>query len=212
MVGGGFGGLRVVRALARSPCDVVLVDRRNHHVFQPLLYQVATAALSPADIALPIRTIVRGYSNCEVRLAEATRVRLDDRVLETTAGDLSYDYLVLAAGATHAYFGNEEWAPHAPGLKSIEDALEIRRRVLRAFETAELAEEEEDRRTALSFVVTIAFFTLTHPEWLAALVTGIIYTVMLMWTHRIRDAVIAHCVSNAVLAGWVITHREWVWW
>lgn len=151
IVGGGFAGLWAARALARAPVRVVLVDRRNYHVFQPLLYQVATAALSPADITAPIRTILRGQKNCHVALAEITGVDVEGRRLLFRTGSVRYDYLVLAAGATHAYFGHDEWAPIAPGLKGIEDAIELRRRILLAFESAEYEGSEEARRATLTF-------------------------------------------------------------
>ena len=153
VVGAGFGGLRVASALARSPCDVVLIDRRNHHVFQPLLYQVATAALSPADIAAPIRSIVRRHKNVQVVLGTVTGVDLAQRTVHMGKERVSYDWLVLAAGATHAYFGNPEWEAVAPGLKTIDDALDIRRNVLLAFEEAELEDDPEARRAKLTFVV-----------------------------------------------------------
>lgn len=153
VVGAGFGGLQVVRKLAGADCDVLLLDRRNHHVFQPLLYQVATAALSPADIAAPIRSIVRTYQNVQVFLAEVTGVDLQARRILAGDDEIAFDWLVLAAGATNAYFGHDDWAPRAPGLKSIDDAIEIRRRVLMAFEEAELEEDEEARRAKLTFVV-----------------------------------------------------------
>jgi NADH dehydrogenase len=130
---------------------VTVVDRRNHHLFQPLLYQVATAALNPADIAAPIRSVFRGARNVSVVLAEAVAVDLAGKKLLLADGELPYDYLVLATGATHSYFGHEEWAPFAPGLKSIEDALEIRRRVLLAYEMAE--RDPEHRREWLTFVI-----------------------------------------------------------
>jgi NADH dehydrogenase len=133
IVGGGFGGLYAARALRGTSAHVTIVDRRNHHLFQPLLYQVATAALNPADIAAPIRSVFRGAGNVSVVLAEAVGVDLAAKKLLLADGELPYDYLVLATGATHSYFGHEEWAPFAPGLKSIEDALEIRRRVLLAY-------------------------------------------------------------------------------
>lgn len=132
---------------------MTLVDRRNHHLFQPLLYQVAMAGLSPADISIPIRTIFKRNRNVSVRLAEVTRVDLANRSLETSAGSLEYDYLILACGATHAYFGHDEWEDHAPGLKTIEQATEIRRRVLTAFEEAELEEDPKRQRDLLTFVV-----------------------------------------------------------
>ncbi len=153
VVGAGFAGLQAARQLARVDCDVVLVDRRNHHLFQPLLYQVATAALSPADIAVPIRAIVRDQANVQVLLGEVTGVDVVRRVVNVGYDELRYDWLVLAAGATHTYFGNDRWAPRAPGLKTIEDAIDIRRRVLLAFEEAELEDDEEVRRAKLTFVV-----------------------------------------------------------
>jgi NADH dehydrogenase len=151
IVGGGFAGIAAARALADAPVEVTLVDRRNHHVFQPLLYQVATAALSPADICSPIRTILRGQRNCQVALAEITAVDVASRRLILKGGHVRYDYLILAAGATHAYFGHEEWATIAPGLKSIEDATELRRRILLAFESAEYEGDAAARRAALTF-------------------------------------------------------------
>src|SRR5687767_3420300 len=117
IVGGGFAGIAAAKALAGAPAEVMVIDRRNHHVFQPLLYQVATAALSPADISSPIRSILRGQENCEIALGEVIGVDVENRRLMLATGTLSYDYLVLAAGATHAYFGREDWAQIAPGLK-----------------------------------------------------------------------------------------------
>lgn len=138
IVGGGFGGIYCARALAREPVRITLVDRKNHHTFQPLLYQVATAALSPGDIASPIRSILRRFANVEVLLGEVVGFELNEhRVLLKDGSRLEYDYLVVAAGAQHSYFGHADWEPLAPGLKTIEDALEIRRRVLLAYETAE---------------------------------------------------------------------------
>ncbi len=151
IVGGGFAGLAAAKALDGAPVNVTLFDRRNHHVFQPLLYQVATAALSPADISAPIRSVVRAQKNCEVVLAEVTGVDLAHRRLLLATGSVGYDYLVLAAGATHAYFGHDDWAPIAPGLKTIEDATELRRRILLAFETAEYEGSAEARRAVLTF-------------------------------------------------------------
>lgn len=153
IVGGGFAGLTCARRLARCAVRVTLVDRRNHHVFQPLLYQVATAALSPANIAAPIRHILRSQRNASVLLAEATGVDLGRRVLLLSDGEIRFDALVLATGATHSYFGHPEWAKPAPGLKSIEDAVEIRRRFLLAFEAAEREADEAARRAKLTFVV-----------------------------------------------------------
>jgi NADH dehydrogenase len=151
IVGGGFGGLAAAKALEDAPVAVTLLDRRNHHVFQPLLYQVATASLSPADISAPIRTILRKQQNCEVVLAEVTGVDVAGRRLTLDGGSMRYDWLVLAAGAKHAYFGHDEWAVVAPGLKSIEDATELRRRILLAFENAEYEGSPEARRAALTF-------------------------------------------------------------
>lgn len=151
IVGGGFAGLAAAKALAGAPVDVRLIDRRNHHVFQPLLYQVATASLSPADISSPIRTILRGQSNCQVAIGEITAVDVVGRRLMLAGGSVRYDYLILAAGATHAYFGHDEWATIAPGLKTLEDATELRRRILLAFESAEYEGDPEARRAALTF-------------------------------------------------------------
>lgn len=137
IVGGGFGGLRAARKLAHSNVQITLIDRRNHHTFQPLLYQVATAGVSPADIATPIRWILRGDHNIEVLLGEVQEFDLEKRLVKLADLEIPYDYLIVAAGATHAYFGHPEWELFAPGLKTIEDALEIRRRVLLAFELAE---------------------------------------------------------------------------
>jgi len=153
IVGGGFGGLLAARGLGRAPVRVTLVDRTNHHLFQPLLYQVAMAALSPADIAMPIRAVVHRQRNTTVVLAEATRVDLASRTLLTSAGPLDYDYLVLAAGAHTSYFGHDEWAGSAPGLKTIDDAIDIRRRVLLALEEAEQATDPAARARLLTFVV-----------------------------------------------------------
>jgi NADH dehydrogenase len=151
IVGGGFAGLAAAKALAGAPVDVTIFDRRNHHVFQPLLYQVATASLSPADISAPIRSVVRGQQNCEVVLAEVDGVDIPGKRLLVGNGQIGYDYLVLAAGATHAYFGHDEWAPIAPGLKTIEDATELRRRILLAFESAEYEGSADARRAVLTF-------------------------------------------------------------
>jgi len=143
VIGGGFAGLWAVRALAREPLSITLVDRANHHLFQPLLYQVATAGLSAPDIAAPLRHILRDQANVDVRLAEVTGIDLAARRVRLATGDavdsLDYDHLLVASGATHAYFGHDDWAAHAPGLKTLDDALAIRRRVLNAFERAEAA-------------------------------------------------------------------------
>ncbi|MBC7833748.1 MAG: NAD(P)/FAD-dependent oxidoreductase, partial [Phycisphaerales bacterium] len=153
IVGGGFAGLAAAKALAGAPARVTLIDRRNHHLFQPLLYQVATASLSPADITAPIRSVLRDQSNCEVALAEVTGIDLPGRRLLFASGAAPYDYLILAAGATHDYFGHDEWSPLAPGLKSIEDATELRRRILLAFESAEYESSDEARRAVLTFAI-----------------------------------------------------------
>ena len=154
IVGGGFGGLYAARSLAGAPVRVTLIDRRNHHLFQPLLYQVATAALSPAEIAGPIRHILRKQRNAHVRLGEVVAVDAEGGAVELGGGErVAYDYLVLATGAVDQYFGNEEWAENAPGLKQLEDAIEIRRRFLLAFEAAEQEEDPAVRRALLTFVV-----------------------------------------------------------
>ncbi len=153
IVGAGFGGLSAAKALARSDVDIVVVDRQNHHVFQPLLYQVATAGLSPADIAAPIRFILRGQRNARVLLAEVTGV--DPFAKEVILADqrLAYDTLVIATGARHSYFGRSEWARHAPGLKTLDDATNLRRKILLAFEMAEQETDPEERRRLQTFVV-----------------------------------------------------------
>ena len=148
ILGGGFGGLYCARALADAPVRITLLDRRNHHLFQPLLYQVATAALNAADIAQPIRAILRKQSNCEVLLAEATAIDAPGRRVLIDDGDaIAFDYLVVATGATHSYFGHDQWQAAAPGLKTIEDALEIRKRILSAFEEAERARDAVTQRS-----------------------------------------------------------------
>jgi NADH dehydrogenase len=153
IVGGGFGGLAAAKALAAAPVEVTLVDRHNHHVFQPLLYQVATAALTPSDVAWPIRGILSRQRNARVLLAEVVGVDLQHRLVRTTGGEFGYDFLVVATGAAHAYFGHDEWARHAPGLKLIEDAISVRRRILLAFERAELEPDPELRKALTTFVV-----------------------------------------------------------
>lgn len=154
ILGGGFAGLYAARGLRDAPVSVTMVDRRNHHLFQPMLYQVATAALNPADIASPIRSVLRKQKNTEVLLAEATAVdTAERRVLLSDGGTLPYDYLIVATGARHSYFGHDAWEPLAPGLKSLEDALEIRRRVLLAFERAERENDAVRRHAYLTFVV-----------------------------------------------------------
>jgi NADH:quinone reductase (non-electrogenic) len=154
IIGGGFGGLYAARALRGANVAVTVVDRRNHHVFQPLLYQVATAGLSPGDIASPIRWILRSQANVEVLLGDVDRVETADHAVHLKDGtEIPYDYLIVAAGATHAYFGHDDWQMYAPGLKSLEDALEIRRRVLLAFERAERETDPARRQVLLTFVV-----------------------------------------------------------
>jgi NADH:ubiquinone reductase (H+-translocating) len=153
ILGGGFGGLSAARALADAPVRVTLIDRHNYHLFQPLLYQVATAALSPGDIASPIRWILRKQQNVEVLLADARAIDPLSHRIELDRGSLAYDYLIVATGATHSYFAHPEWAPRAPGLKSLDDALEIRRQVLLAFEAAEREENPEHRKRLLTFVI-----------------------------------------------------------
>lgn len=153
IVGGGFGGLNAARALKRAPVRVTLIDRRNYHLFQPLLYQVATAALAPSEIAYPIRAILRRQANASVLLGHVVAVDTAARELVLEDGRLAYDYLVLAVGARDTYFGHDAWEQYAPGLKSLEDALEIRRRILLAFERAEREPDEERRRTLLTFAI-----------------------------------------------------------
>ncbi|MEO0603777.1 MAG: NAD(P)/FAD-dependent oxidoreductase, partial [Myxococcota bacterium] len=158
VVGGGFAGLEVARGLRREDVDITLVDRTNHHLFQPLLYQVATAGLAPSDIAEPIRSILSRQKNVTVRLAEVTDVDLESRevVVDTPDGDterLPYDRLVLAAGASHSYFGNDEWEEHAPGLKTLPDALQLRQRLLAAFEKADWETDPAEREALMTFVV-----------------------------------------------------------
>ncbi|HXG72394.1 MAG TPA: NAD(P)/FAD-dependent oxidoreductase [Gemmatimonadaceae bacterium] len=154
IVGGGFGGLAAAKKLRRASVDITLLDRTNHHVFQPLLYQVATGALAPSDITAPIRWILRKQSNVTVLLADARRIEPDLGVVVIDEGrEMPYDYLILASGARHAYFGRDDWEPYAPGLKAIEDASEIRRRFLLAFERAEKSEDPAEREEYLTFVV-----------------------------------------------------------
>ena len=152
-MGGGFGGLAAARALRGAPARVVLLDRRNHHLFQPLLYQVATAGLSPAEIAAPIRRILRGQENVTVLLADVTAIDAERKRVLLADGEVAYDHLIVGTGVTHSYFGHDEWARFAPGLKTLDDALEIRRRALLAFERAEREPDPEKRRRWLTFVV-----------------------------------------------------------
>jgi NADH:ubiquinone reductase (H+-translocating) len=153
IVGGGFAGLYAARALKDAPLQITVVDRRNHHLFQPLLYQVATAALSPGDIAYPIRGVLARQRNTRVWMAEVVAVDLEARTVVLSDGELPYDYLILAPGVRHAYFGHDEWERPAPGLKSLDDALEIRRRIMSAFERAEREPHDEHRRALMTFVV-----------------------------------------------------------
>ena len=153
IVGGGFGGLEVAKGLAKAPVEVVVIDRQNHHCFQPLLYQVATAELSPADVAWPIRGILRDQSNALVLMAEVRGIHVDARCVLADPVKTPYDYLVLATGVTHSYFGEDAWAACAPGLKQIDDAIHIRGRILLAFERAELTQDSDEQRRLLTFVV-----------------------------------------------------------
>ncbi len=153
IVGAGFGGLYAARALKQAPVQLTVIDRRNHHLFQPLLYQVATAGLSPSDIAYPIRSVLRRQTNTRVFLAEAVAINGRDRRVILEDGEVTYDYLILATGVHHSYFGHPEWETCAPGLKSVEDALEIRRRILLAFEKAERETDVAKRLVLLTFVI-----------------------------------------------------------
>jgi NADH:quinone reductase (non-electrogenic) len=152
VVGAGFAGLNVVKALEDAPVEITVLDRANHHLFQPLLYQVATAVLSPSDVAVPIRHVLQG-ENVKVLLAEVLGIDLDGRRVRCAHGEIGYDLLVLATGATHSYFGHEEWAARAPGLKTVDDALQIRRRILAAFEAAERESDPARKRAWLTFAV-----------------------------------------------------------
>jgi NADH:ubiquinone reductase (H+-translocating) len=153
IVGAGFGGLEAAKKLIDEPVRMTVIDRTNHHLFQPLLYQIATAALSPADIAAPIRGILGRCRNTEVMLAEVKSVNVETRTVTTGEREIGYDYLILATGARHSYFGHDEWEKLAPGLKSLEDAIEIRRRLLLAFEYAEKIDDEAARKAAMTFVI-----------------------------------------------------------
>jgi len=153
IIGAGFGGIEAAKALRRAPVEVTVIDRQNHHCFQPLLYQVATAALSPADVAWPIRHILRKQKNATVLMAEVHAIDTTKRRAQIDSVSIPYDYLVLATGATHSYFGHDEWAEVAPGLKRIEDATRIRRRILIAFERAELATDAAERQRLLTFAI-----------------------------------------------------------
>ena len=153
IIGGGFGGLEAARTLRRADADITVVDRQNHHCFQPLLYQVATAALSPADVAWPIRHILRTQQNATVLMATVTGIDAAQKKVRTDSGDIPYDYLVIATGAMHSYFGHDEWSDVAPGLKRIEDATRIRRSILIAFEQAEIMADPDEQRRLLTFVI-----------------------------------------------------------
>ncbi len=153
IVGGGFAGLETAKALKAAPVRVTVIDKTNHHLFQPLLYQVATAGLSPAQIAAPIRHVLSKQKNCEVLMGEVVAIDAKERRVTLADGELTYDYLVLAAGARHSYFGNPTWEHHAPGLKTLDDALELRRRMLGAFEAAERTSDPGERAKAMTFVV-----------------------------------------------------------
>lgn len=153
IAGAGFGGLYAAKALRGAPVQVTVIDRKNHHLFQPLLYQVATAGLSPGDIAHLIRAVLSRQRNARVLLAEAVSVDLPARKVRLRDGEISYDYLILATGVRHAYFGHDAWEKWAPGLKTLEDALEMRRRILLAFEKAEREPDANRRRQLLTFVI-----------------------------------------------------------
>src|SRR5450759_165116 len=153
ILGGGFGGLYTARGLRNAPVRITLVDRHNYHLFQPLLYQVATAALNPSDIAAPIRSILRHQKNVSVILGDAKAIDTSRKIVELADGELAYDYLIVATGATHSYFNHPEWERSAPGLKTIDDALEIRRRVLIAFEAAERETDPAKQQAWLTFVI-----------------------------------------------------------
>lgn len=153
IVGAGFGGLEAAKALRRAAAEVVVIDRHNHHCFQPLLYQVATAALSPADIAWPIRHILRFQRNATVLMGKVLGIDAKERLVRAEFGEVRYDYLVIAAGAQHSYFGRDEWAAYAPGLKRIEDATTIRRKILTAFERAELTQDNDEQQRLITFVI-----------------------------------------------------------
>jgi NADH dehydrogenase len=153
IIGAGFGGLKAAKQLCNEPVRVTVIDRTNYHLFQPLLYQVASAALSPADIAAPIRSILSKGRNIEVVLAEVRSVDVNARTVRTVENEMSYDYLIVATGSRHSYFGHAEWEKLAPGLKSLEDAVEIRRRILMAFEYAEKTDNQTARAAAMTFVI-----------------------------------------------------------
>ncbi len=183
IVGAGFGGLRAARALKHADVRITVIDRRNYHLFQPLLYEVATAGLSPNDIAYPIRAVLRRQKNSRVFLAEVVAIDTKRRKVVLQDGEVEYDYLILATGAGHSYFGHPEWEAYAPGLKTIEDALEIRRRILLAFEMAERETDEERRRALLTYVIIGGGPTGVE---LAGAIAEIAYTVMVQDFRSIR--------------------------
>src|SRR2546427_7604243 len=153
IIGAGFGGLQAAKKLACKDVRVTVIDRTNYHLFQPLLYQVATAALSPGDVAAPVRAVLSKCKNTEVMLAEVQSVDVNAKKIKTTDTEIGYDFLILATGARHSYFGHNEWEKLAPGLKSLEDAIELRRRLLLAFEYAEKVTDEAARKAAMTFVI-----------------------------------------------------------
>jgi len=153
VIGCGFAGLTAAKALAKLPVQLTLIDRRNHHLFQPLLYQVATAGLSPADISMPIRAVFRGRRKVRVLMDEVTAIDVESRAVKMGDHRVAYDVLIVATGARHAYFGHDDWEPFAPGLKQVEDALDIRRRILLAFERAEATDDAAERQRLLTFAI-----------------------------------------------------------
>lgn len=153
IIGGGFGGITAAKELKKYDLDIVIIDRTNHHLFQPLLYQVATAALSPGDIAVPIRSIFRGQNNVKVIMSEALSVNREESFVELEDRKVYFDYLILSPGASHSYFGNDKWKEFAPGLKTLDDALSIREKILRSFEEAEILDDKDERDPYLTFVI-----------------------------------------------------------
>jgi NADH dehydrogenase len=205
IIGGGFAGIHAAKSLAHLPVDVTIIDRRNHHTFQPLLYQVALAVLSPADIASPIRGIVRHQKNTQVLMDEVVGFDTLKQLVSLKSGaQISYDYLVVAAGSTHSYFGHDEWAAAAPGLKTIEDATEIRRRVLLAFELAERHMQEHGWHPPLNFVVIgggpRAWNWLGQSGTLHSTSCGTTSGTLTRRTQR-------SCCSTAETGCWPLTHR-----
>ena len=153
IIGAGFGGLNAAKALRRAAVQITLIDRYNYHLFQPLLYQVATAGLSPADISMPVRQVFSRQHNCQVLMGEVVAVDRQQQLVKTRRKTIPYDYLIIATGARHAYFGHDEWQAHAPGLKDLDDATTIRKKILLAFEQAELSDDPEERRRLMNFCV-----------------------------------------------------------